>query len=237
MQYKLTIYTILLNNEVFQLIKDNHSKKIAERFTSLLDKIHDLDSKQMNTLPEINEAFKSFLGISSNFANVISKVDLIKLLRTNMLLDANKLTIAAKLIFEEGKYFEKSGDTQAAFYRYERAFTLIFVVFFQNLDCDIRNYKEFADEIVETLTEYEIEDRDAFKVAQYFGFTGNYANAENCIFQLLNNTNDKETYKAEAIKFYEDLLNKTDDELKNGDLSRDEAKSSLEEIKNNFYSA
>lgn len=214
------------------MIKNDYSKKIGERFNSLLNKINELKLSNKNTLPEIDNGFKEFLGISSGFANSISKIDLIKLLRTNSIPDGNKLTIAAKLLTEEGKLSEENNDIESAYYKYEKAFTLIFIVFDSELECNIINYREIADEIAELLSEYELGEETVFKIYKYYRLTGNYAEAENHIFQLIAEEEDKEKYKAEVCKFYEALLEKSDSEIESGNLTREEIQNSLKEIKN-----
>lgn len=219
---------------MFQLIKKNYTKKMIEEFTSFIKKIQELNKNGKNPFPEINEAYKRFFGISSSFASTISTVDLIKILTTNMVPDGNKLIIAANLLLEEGKIHEKNNDITNAFYKYEKAFSLIYVIFFNDFECIVNNYKQISAEIVSLLTEYELDERTTFKVFNYYNITGNYAKADEYIFELVNNFSDEDKYKykSEAVNFYNNLLTKSDEELENGSLSRDEVKESLKEIEN-----
>lgn len=214
------------------MIKNDYSKKIAEEFTSLIKKIKELNKNNENPFTEIDGAYKKFLGISSSFANSIATLDLIKILRTNNIPDGNKLTIAAKLLLEEGKTCEKNDDITNAFYKYERAFSLMYVVFYNNFECVLNEYEQIGEEITSLLTEYELDERTTFKVFNYYNITGNYAKADEYIFELINNFSDKDKYKNEAINFYNSLLTKNDEELEKGNLSREEAKEALKEIKN-----
>ncbi|MCD2348807.1 DUF6483 family protein [Clostridium guangxiense] len=214
------------------MIKNDYSKKMAEEFTSLIKKIEKLNKNNENPFTEIDSAYKKFLGISSGFANNISTIDLIKLLRTNMVPDGNKLTIAAKLLLEEGKICEKSNDIENAFYKYEKAFSLIYVVFYNNFECILNEYEQIAGEITSLLNEYELDERTTFKVFNYYSITGNYGKADEYVFELINNFSNKDKYKNEAINFYNNLLSKNDDELEKGNLSREEAKEALKEVEN-----
>lgn len=205
---------------------------MIEEFTSFIKKIQELIKNGENPFSEINEAYKRFFGISSSFANNISTVDLIKLLTTNMVPDGNKLIIAAKLLLEEGKICEKNNDITNAFYKYEKAFSLTYVIFYNNFECLLDDYKQISEEITSLLTEYELDERTTFKVFNYYNITGNYAKADEYVFELINNFSDEDKYKSEAVNFYNNLLTKSDEELKNGSLSRDEIKESLKEVQN-----
>ncbi|MFL0252345.1 DUF6483 family protein [Clostridium neuense] len=214
------------------MIKNDYSKKMAEEFTSLIKKIKELNKNNENPFTEIDVAYKKFLGISSGFANNISIIDLIKLLRTNMVPDGNKLTVAAKLLLEEGKICEKNDDISNAFYKYEKAFSLMYVVFYNNFECILNEYEQIGEEVTSLLTEYELDERTTYKVFNYYNITGNYAKADEYIFELINNFSDKAKYKNEAVNFYNNLLTKSDEELENGSLSREEVKDALKEIEN-----
>lgn len=217
---------------MFQLIKNDYSKKMAEEFTSLIKKLEELNKNNEDPFSEIDGAYKKFLGVSSNFVNSISIIDLIKLLETNMVPDGNKLTVAAKLLLEEGKISEKNNNITDAFYKYEKAFSLMYVVFYNNFECILNGYEKIGEEVTSLLTEYELDEKTTFKVFNYYSITGNYAKADEYIFELVTNFSDKAKYKNEAINFYNNLLSKNDEELKKGNLSRNEVKESLKEITN-----
>lgn len=60
---------------------------------------------------------------------------------------------------------------------------------------------------------------------------GNYNKAENILFEELSKSNSQEIYQI-ALDFYSLLLEKSDDELKKGNFSREEVYQGLEDIKN-----
>ncbi|AAK79071.1 tetratricopeptide (TPR) repeat protein [Clostridium acetobutylicum] len=212
------------------MIKKNLSKLISEEFTTSIDEIHRLKDLGENALPEIDASLKKFSGMSSSFINTLSLSDLLNLLKTNGIQDANKLVIVSSLLFEEGKIYEDNNNLSEAFFRYERAFYLIFEVFDKNLECDIENYKSLSDIEAENLLQYELDEDFLEKVFEYFKITENYAKADDCIYELMNSSSDKDGFKRKAAAFYSELLNKSDEELKKGNLNRSEIKDYLNEL-------
>ncbi|MCR3758258.1 DUF6483 family protein [Clostridium felsineum] len=214
------------------MIKKNLSKLISEEFTTSIDKIHRLKDLGENALPEIDVSLKRFSGMSSSFINTLSISDLLNFLKTNNLPDGNKLIIVSSLLFEEGKLYEDTNKLSDAFFRYERAFNLAFEVFYNELDCDIENYKLLSDAEADNLLEYELNDTLMEKLFDYFKLTKNYAKADDCIYELINSSSDTENFKKKAAAFYSELLNKSDDELKEGNLEKNEIQDYLKELSN-----
>mgnify|MGYP001007716688 CR=1 FL=1 len=72
------------------------------------------------------------------------------------------------------------------------------------------------------------------KLLLYFNIIGNYAKAEDLLFIVIEDVIDLDIYKellTEGINFYENLLVKTDFELEQGNLPRDEVVDGLNILK------
>lgn len=74
------------------------------------------------------------------------------------------------------------------------------------------------------------------QIFQYYRIVGKYAKAEDLLYSLLEEANyyDKKKLIDIGIEFYENILKKTDLELKNGNLPRSEVLESLNEIKEKY---
>lgn len=215
---------------MFQLIKKNISKLMSEEFKSNIDKIHKLKDLNKNAFPAIDDSFKRFSGMSSSFINSVSIKDLLNFLKTNNMPDGNKLIIVSALLFEEGTIFEdRENNISKAFFRYERAFELIYTVFNKDLECNIENYKSLSYSVVERLTQYELNTESLKKLFQYFKLTGNYAKADDCIYELMHSSTSN-NFMETAVSFYRELLDKSDEELSKGNLKRSEVEEYLKEL-------
>lgn len=204
---------------------------MSEEFTSCIDEIHKLKDLDKNAFPVIDNSFKRFSGMSSNFVNSVSITDLLNFLKTNNMPDGNKLIIVSALLFEEGTIFEDTeNNISEAFFRYERAFELIHNVFLGELDCDIENYKDLSDTVTQRLMQYELNEETFKKLFQYFKITGNYAKADDCIYEIMNSDDNKDSFKEEAENFYRELLSKSDEELSKGNLKRAEVEDYLSQL-------
>jgi len=62
---------------------------------------------------------------------------------------------------------------------------------------------------------------------------GEYNKAENILFEALNKNNSQEIYQI-ALDFYKLLLEKSDEELKKGDFTREEVYQGMEDVKKLF---
>jgi hypothetical protein len=83
--------------------------------------------------------------------------------------------------------------------------------------------------LTDKLIEYEMPARLQYKLMQYYEMIGDYAEAENILFHLIDN-GGIEIVK-EGLQFYNRLLAKTDDELKKGNLPRNEIEEGLLALK------
>lgn len=203
---------------------------MSEEFKSNIDKIHKLKDLNKNAFPAIDDSFKRFSGMSSSFINSVSIKDLLNFLKTNNMPDGNKLIIVSALLFEEGTIFDDhENNISKAFFRYERAFELIYTVFNEDLECNIENYKSLSDSVVERLTQYELNTESLEKLFQYFKLTGNYAKADDCIYELMHSSTSN-NFRETAVSFYRELLDKSDEELSKGNLKRSEVEEYLKEL-------
>ncbi len=71
-----------------------------------------------------------------------------------------------------------------------------------------------------------------YRLFHYFEDTGQYAEAENVLFDLIESSAAPQALIAEGVAFYEWLLKQDDDDLATGNLPRDEVSESLERLLN-----
>ena len=92
------------------------------------------------------------------------------------------------------------------------------------------DYYERVDFMIKNLALLEFPDQLKLKVFEYYEFSGRYSKAEDILFELIES--DFKNIHNTGKQFYRDLSLKTDDELINGNFSREEIEDGLEEINN-----
>lgn len=105
-------------------------------------------------------------------------------------------------------------------------------MFIETLIADSKfHQKEYLDkinELVEKIIKYELPNKTQFKLFQYYELIGCFGKAEDILYELIDIK-----YRgilAEGKSFYERLLNRSDNELLNGNLPRDEVQEGLAQI-------
>ena len=204
------------------MIKDDYSAKVSEEFLSLIKEIGNLNNLKSEVLTLLDSSFKKFVGISSGFANTISDEDLLKLMEKNHNVQGSLCAIAAALLFEEGKVYERENNHSEAYSRFLKGFNLILNIFTMNLECEIEGYKGTAFSLANNLEKFELFPEEQKKLFTYYNLTGVYSKAEDYLYELLDNPSEK-SFALESIKhFYNNLLKKSDKELTEGNLPREE---------------
>ena len=211
---------------MISLIKDDYSAKISEQFTSLLKEIKNLRSLKFEKLELIDNCFKKFIGISSNFVNKISDEDLLQLLEKNNKLQGNLCAICAALLYEEGNLYIDTNSSEA-YSRYLKGFIVILNIFTENIECEIEGYYETAFKLASKLEELKLLPKEEEMLYKFYKSTGKYSKAEDYLYYLYDNSFVE---KNQIIDFYEELLSKNDNELIDGNLSREEILSAINEL-------
>ncbi|WP_373854711.1 DUF6483 family protein [Clostridium arbusti] len=217
---------------MFYLIKDDYSAKISQEFLSLIKQIKDAKHLKLESLSLIDTAFKRFLGFSSSFVNSVSEKDLLNLMKKNDEIQGIQCAIGAALLFEEGNIFYDEEKYNEAYFRYSKAFNLISNIFVLNLDCELEGYIELSEEIAGAVENFETTSEDQEKLFYLYKSIGIYSKAEDHLYDLMNDPLKKEFAKNKLKEFYNELLEKKDEDLIQGNLPRHEILESLKASSN-----
>lgn len=212
------------------MIKDDYSAKISEEFISLIKEIKDIKTLDTNALSLIDSAFKKFLGISSSFANSVSEENLLEYIKKDGKIQGLHCAIISALLYEEGRLYDNAGNTSEAAKRYFKGFSIILNIFTLNLDCEIEGYKTAAGNLAEAVETFELLPEEQKKLFTYYYLTGNFAKAEDYLYSLLDIPEEHLYAEKTMHEFYTNLLDKTDEELLNGNLIRAEILEALSRL-------
>lgn len=173
---------------------------------------------------EIDNSLNSMLGLDRDKVTTMTEIELIDYLEKIDGEKEEKYFVLAELLREEGEICELSnkGDYITLFY-FEKAF-VFYLDAFSNESLITSQYLLKLKSVAGKLLANEMyEERISSKWFLYYELIGQYSKAEDILFHLLE---DGRAIKVKGQDFYKRLLQKSDDELKSGGLSRPEIKES-----------
>jgi hypothetical protein len=215
---------------VFNLIKDDYSAKVSDKFNSLIKEIKDVNNLHTDKLALIDISFKKFLGLSSAIINSMSDNDVLTLMKKNDKLDGNYCLIAAALLYEEALIFDKDDRCNQSYSKYEKAFTLIFNMKSSNAECEIVGYENILSNVSSAMENFHLPLDIKKNLITYYELNGEYSKAEDSLYDLLEDSTTHSFAKERLKEFYSNLLLKDDLALEKGDLPRSEILEAIESL-------
>jgi hypothetical protein len=175
---------------------------------------------------EVDNSLNSLLGLDRNKIAIMTDDELIDYLEKIDGEKDEKYFVLAELLREEGEICElgNKGDFVTLFY-YEKAFRFYLDAFRIEILRTGKNLIKLKFVAEKLLANEMYENRVLPKWIWYYEYLGKYSKAEDILFHLLED--GCAGIQNEGQNFYERLLQKSDDELKNGGLSRNEIRESL----------
>ncbi len=89
------------------------------------------------------------------------------------------------------------------------------------------DYTKSIDAIVSRISEYPCSDATTIALSRYHEWKGAYGKAEDLLYML--ESEGLPNAEAEILRFYERLMTKSDSELRNGNLPREEIEQAQQE--------
>lgn len=214
------------------MIKDDYKSKLSDEFHSLIKEIEDVKNLHTDKLNIIDSGFKKFLGLSSKIINSMRQSDVLELLKKNGKIDGNYCLVAAALLYEEANIFFDEKQYDNAYFRYIKAFNLILTIRKLDLECELKGSSKVMDSIMISLKKFHIPFEIKKDVIDYYEISGTYSKAEDIIYEISESDNNDESTWAQKrlLSFYNNLLKKNDDDLKRGNLTREEINEALSEL-------
>ena len=178
---------------------------------------------------ELVSAAKSLAGLDLNLIKILSAEDIISLMKTSDIF-AGRCLISAELLKQYGDILSDKGKAQESLKLYMKSLWLYLEAILTKELPAPEDYYERVDFMIKNLALLEFPDQLKLKVFEYYEFSGRYSKAEDILFELIES--DFKNIHNTGKQFYRDLSLKTDDELINGNFSREEIEDGLEEINN-----
>lgn len=217
------------------MIRQDYLMRMIDQFVKALAKI--LFNKQSenynDALTNIDDAFKTIVGLDYDIINRLSANDIIALLGISKDESEIKLkcVIIAKLLKEKTDLAKQnSDDNPDSLNNYQKALSLyLYYLLSNHTETNLGNYHSDVKEILEYISdEMPVETR--FSLFKYYELFGEYDKAEDELFKLknLNYPHIEET----GILFFKMLEKLNDEELSKGNFTKEEITQGLQEFVN-----
>jgi tetratricopeptide (TPR) repeat protein len=174
-----------------------------------------------------DEAYKPLIGVGSRVVAVLDDGQLIDLLTSGSNPDMRRVALALQLLTAEAELYRGAGQAGEAAVRYRRAVALAGCLAARSdrlLDHDL------AAGLLDRAGELELSDTQRLAVARVLEALGRYADAEDALFELIDDRPDDPGPVDEAIAFCQRLRPLEPEELAAGGLTRQEVDATLAEL-------
>jgi hypothetical protein len=174
-----------------------------------------------------DEAYKPLLGVGSRVVAVLDDGQLVDLLTSGANPDMRRVALALELLKAEADLYAESGQPGEAAVRYRRAVALAGCLAARSerlLD------GELAGELLDRAGELELSAGQRLAVARVLEALGRYADAEDALFELIDERPGDPGPVEEAIAFCQRLRPLEPERLAAGGLTLEEVNDTLAEL-------
>ncbi|HEX3640919.1 MAG TPA: DUF6483 family protein [Ktedonobacteraceae bacterium] len=214
------------------MINKDYILRLAERMGRELAIVLGLckREKYQEALIYIDDLVLRMSGFTSRSINALSEDLLLKALSPLGILNVEACLWIAIMLKAEGQIYEDQGNTNESYYRYLKSLHLFLTALHNE---PIEDHTQFATEIRELLVkleDYELPDNLKKQLFWHYEYSGQYAKAEDTLFELLEIHPVDQEIRAQGIAFYKRLLAKSDADLQTGQFSRPEVHEGIAQL-------
>ena len=215
------------------MLQRDYLMKMTQMLATVLTKILFNKEKKnyIEAEKEIESAAKTIVGLDLNLIKILNVEDVLKLMKTSDVY-AGRCLISAELLKEYGDILGEKERINESMDIYIKSLWLYLETILTKELPEPEIYYDRINFLIKNLTSSETETDLKQKIFQYYEFSGQYSKAEDVLFELMDS--DTEGIKDKALKFYERLQLKSDEELEKGNFSLEEVEESIEEINSRY---
>ena len=174
-----------------------------------------------------DEAYKPLLGVGTGVVAVLDEAQLVDMLTSGSNPDMRRVAMAMELLKTEADLYTDAGQPGAAAVRYRRAMALAGTLAARSerlLD------RELAADLLERATELELSVSQRLAAARVLEALGRYADAEDALFEVIDERPDDPEPVDQAIAFCQRLRPLDPERLGAGGLTLQEVNDTLAEL-------
>jgi Family of unknown function (DUF6483) len=217
------------------MVNKDYLLRLAEKVGRALATVIGLRAYNRNeeALIFIDDMLLKTVGLTSSFLNSLSEEMLVKTISPLDSLNVEACLWIASLLKAEGEIYETMDSANASYYRYHKALYLFLALILHEPVPDNSTVYSDIDTLLNKLTDYELPAPTKNLLFAYYEHIGNYGKAEDTLFDLLETPSDAGRNSPLYVRgeaFYRRLLTKSDDELQEGNLSREEVEEGIAQL-------
>jgi tetratricopeptide (TPR) repeat protein len=178
-------------------------------------------------LTMFDQAYQPLLGVSQRVVSTLTDEQLISLLTSGSMPDLRRVASVLEVVKSEADVHAQAGHEQAAAVRYRRALSL--AGYLAGRSSELLD-TELAGEVVERTGGMALDPGQRLGLARVLESLGRYADAEDVLFEAIDDLPADTGLVDAGIAFYQRLLALEDADLETGGLPRDEVRSGLAEL-------
>ena len=187
-----------------------------------------------DSLNEIDKQIKELTGMDPHTFNGLDYQNVSNIIGRQGAIDWAKCIFISEALREKGHVYELLNNEDESFYYYLKS--LNYVLYLVN-NCDnfeVNDYVKSVNLSYSKIKDYVIPFETKKMLIEYLKIRGKYAEAENMIYELLNEGNQEDYIIMidKGVKFYESILNVPEENLIIGGLPKEEVIEGLENLKN-----
>jgi tetratricopeptide (TPR) repeat protein len=174
-----------------------------------------------------DEAYKPLLGVGTGVVAVLDEAQLVDMLTSGANPDMRRVAMALELLKTEADLYAGTGQAGEAAVRYRRAIALAGTLAARSerlLD------RELAADLLERAGELELSVSQRLAVARVLEALGRYADAEDALFEVIDERPDDPEPVDQAIAFCQRLRPLEPEQLAAGGLTLQEVNDTLAEL-------
>jgi hypothetical protein len=186
--------------------------------------------KYQEALLEIDLMLEALLGLKSSLVKRLDDESILNSLTQQEKLDTDRLYVVAELIREEGEILAEMQREEESALSFLRALHFYLEVVLSGGAPTFNLPHEHIKDLFQRLHAYQLPSDTLYLLFCYYEDTGRYARASSVLEKMGNDPKTQAEVIQEQIEYFERLLEKTDEVLLSGGVTRADIEKRLEEL-------
>lgn len=211
------------------MITRDYFMRMIHQLAQVIAKVLKLNEVKQYTeaLEEIQLSSKQLLGMDLRLITSLSDTEFIRFFSLGERFEVEKCVVTAKLLRLIGEVREGQADDIGKYHSYTTSLSLLLELLFRESETLPKEYFDEIDVLINKLSSYDLSSDLLRKLFRFYGIVRRYDAAENILFDLVESDSG---FCAEGVKFFERLRTKSDKELEEGNLPRNEVEAGIAEL-------
>jgi tetratricopeptide (TPR) repeat protein len=178
----------------------------------------------------IDEQYKQMLGMGAGFIHNAPEETLLAFLTSVGELDTEKCWLLATLLKAEGEIHQSQENENESYYCFLKALNLYLEVLSSDTSYDHLDPVAEIEGLTYKLADYDLPPHTQEMLFRYFERTGRFSQAEDTLEELLAADPGDRSVVTQGVAFYQRLQQKSDVELQDGNVSRNQVNEGLSRL-------